>query len=136
MPSALPIRRHACTLLLYKLGSTWRRNLTRSSGVTAVCVVPCGGQIISIQMLLEATHACEDTADCACSIVLSRVQFNAASFGLGLRAGFLVLVDSSIGQLAGLGLSGLSSLSDAPCREDWSLQRVFRGSRFGCWPRK
>lgn len=39
-PSALPMILHASTFPLYSFESTCRRHLTKSSGVTAVCVTP------------------------------------------------------------------------------------------------
>jgi hypothetical protein len=134
IPSACPIRRQAWILLLYRLGSTCRRHLTRSSGVTAVCVVPCRGEVCSLPAVAGgATYTSKDTAHCACSVVFSRIQLDLASLGLGLCACFLVLVDGGIGQLAGL---CLGRLRNTPCREDWTLQRIFRRAAFGCWPRK
>jgi hypothetical protein len=83
-----------------------------------------------------ATYASKDTTHGASSVVFSRIQLDVPALGLGLRAGFLVLVNRSIRQLAGLCLCRLSSLGDAPCREDWALQRMLRRAGFWCWPRK
>lgn len=104
-PSALPIFPQASRLPLYIFESTWRRHLTRSSGVTAVCVRPYSAYQPLLPLLADRrAYTGHKPSECASSVVLGRVKLYFAGLLLCLRASFHDLSLSFFAQGIGFAL--------------------------------